>query len=77
MYKYKDIIDFFIYLKNDECINEIPIESYNILLDAINSLKNGLKNTENKIEDVKYLNMAVEEGEEIIKSLTLLKPIAI
>lgn len=75
--RYKDIIDYFIYLHEDEGINELPIESLNILRSAVDSLQEIINSSHELTIDRKYLRLAIEEGNELLTKISALYPIAV
>ena len=75
--RYKDIIDYFIYLHEDEGINELPIESLNILRSAVDSLQEIIDTSNELIINRKYLKIAIEEGNELLTKISALYPIAV
>jgi hypothetical protein len=75
--RYKDIIDYFIYLHEDEGINELPIESLNILHSAVDSLQEIIDTSNELIINRKYLKMAIEEGNELLTRISALYPITV
>ena len=75
--RYKDIIDYFIYLHEDEGINELPIESLNILRSAVDSLQEIIDTSNELIINRKYLKMAIEKGNELLTKISALYPIAV
>lgn len=75
--EYKDIIDYFIYLHEDELINELPKESINILEKTIFLLEKMLKNNEDLTIDKKIIEMTINEGKKLLKQITVLYPIAL
>lgn len=75
--RYKDIIDYFIYLHEDEGINELPIESLNILRSAVDSLHEIIDTSNELIINRKYLKIAIEEGNELLTKISSLYPIAV
>lgn len=70
--EYKDIIDYFIYLHEDELINELPKESINILEKTIFLLEKMLKNNEDLTIDKKIIEMTINEGKKLLKQITVL-----
>jgi hypothetical protein len=75
--RYKDIIDYFIYLHEDEGINELPIESLNILRSAVDSLQEIIDTSNELIINRKYLKIAIEEGNELLTRISALYPITV
>jgi hypothetical protein len=64
------IINYFVYLKDDELINEFPIESYNILKKTVNNLENMLKENEyTKKELFRYKN-CLDDGYRVLNTST-------
>lgn len=73
---YKDIIDYFLYLHEDELVNELPKESLLILENAIKTLDKMYKDNDLSI-DKKIVEMTIENGKELLKKFTVLYPIAL
>lgn len=74
IYKYKDIVDYFVYLKDDEHINEFPEQTMNILYDAIKNIKKLLTEKEYGKREKYILELTIEEGERVIKTSTIFAP---
>ena len=64
--RYKDVIDYFIYLHEDEGINEMPIEALDRLRNAVNALQTLIDSGQELTIDKKYLEMAIGEGNELL-----------
>jgi hypothetical protein len=77
IYKYKDIIDYFVYLKDDEEYNEFPLNSLSILRNAITNVKNMLNDKTLSEKEQKYLQIAIEEGNRVINTSTTLSPLVV
>jgi hypothetical protein len=77
VYYHRSIVNYFIYLKYDELINEYPKESINILKKSIDFLKNALKNGNTEEYTDRQIQNTIEDGEKIIKTSTLLVPLAV
>lgn len=73
---YKDIIDYFLYLHEDELVNELPKESLLILENAIKTLDKMYKDNDLSI-DKKIIEMTIENGKELLKKFTVLHPITL
>lgn len=71
IYRYKEIIDYFVYLKDDEHINEFPEEALNVLYDAIKNIKQLLTEKQYEKRVAHNMNIAIEEGERVIKTSTI------
>lgn len=77
VYKYKSIIDYFVYLKDDEQYNEFTEESIEILKNAIQIVKKFLQDTTIDEKEKYYLRIAIEEGQRVIDSSSIIKPIKV
>ena len=77
VYKYKSIIDYFVYLKDDEKYNEFTEESVQILENSIQIVKKYLEEVNFKKEEKYYLKIAVEEGQRVIETSSIIKPIMV
>lgn len=75
--KYKDIIDYFIYLHEDELINELPKESLNILENTISSLYELVNSGEQLSIDRKIIEITIMEGKALLNKFIVLYPIAV
>ena len=64
--KYKDIIDYFLYLHQDELIDKLPTESLNVLENAIASLRELANSGKELSIDRKAIKMTIEEGEALL-----------
>ena len=71
---FKDIVDYFVYLKDDEHINEFPEQTMNILYDAIKNIKKLLTEKEYGKREKYILELTIEEGERVIKTSTIFAP---
>lgn len=63
---YKDIIDYFLYLHQDEPIDKLPQESLNVLENAIASLRDLANSGKELSIDRKAIKMTIEEGEALL-----------
>ena len=63
---YKDIIDYFLYLHQDELIDKLPTESLNVLENAIASLRELANSGKELSIDSKTIEMTIEEGETLL-----------
>lgn len=75
VYKNKCIIDYFVYLKDDEKYNEFTEESMQILGASIQMVKKYLQDTRIKEKENYYLKIAIEEGQKVIDTSSIIKPI--
>lgn len=66
VYRYKDIIDYFIYLKNDEKQTDFPEELKKKLRDAIHMVGRYLNDSRLTDREKYILGLAIEEGEQIL-----------
>ena len=65
--KYKDTIDYYTYLQEDEHIENLSTDAINQIKNAINSLQE-LINTQQELSiDKKYLEMAIEKGKKLLE----------
>ena len=64
--KYKDIIDYFLYLHQDELIDKLSTESLNVLENAIASLRELANSGKELSIDRKAIKMTIEEGEALL-----------
>lgn len=64
--KYKDIIDYFLYLHQDELIDKLSTESLNVLENAIASLRELANSGKELSIDSKTIEMTIEEGETLL-----------
>lgn len=73
MEKHINIINYFVYLKDDELINEFPIESINVLKKAIKSAEHLLTvNSYTDRELFRYGN-CIDDGYRVLNTSTVLK----
>lgn len=75
--KYKDIIDYFIYLHEDELVNELPRESITVLEDTIKSLEDLLRSDEDLTIDRNVIEMTVEDGKELLTKFAVIYPLVV
>ena len=75
VYKYKSIIDYFVYLKDDEQYNEFTEQAMDILKNSILSIVEFLEDETLTKEEKYYLKMAVDEGNRVIRTSSIIKPI--
>lgn len=68
--KNRDIINYFVYLKDDELINEFPKECLDILKQSILFLQESLKNGEYDIKKERQYKLTIEEGLRVIHTST-------
>ena len=73
--KNRDIVNYFVYLKDDELINEFPKDCFDILKKSILYIQNALKNGEYDKSKERQYRLTVEEGMRVIHTSTLLEPI--
>jgi hypothetical protein len=75
--KHRDIINYFVYLKDDELINEFPKESLDILKKSILFIQDALKNEKYDIKTERIYKLTIEEGLRVIRTSTVLEPLKI
>ena len=75
--EYKAVIDYFIYLHEDEGINEMPIEALDRLRNAVNALQTLIDSGQELTIDKKYLEMAIGEGNELLTKISVSNPPAV
>lgn len=76
-YRDKCIIDHFVYLKDDELINEFTMESFSVLKKSLNNLSSFLKDKTMSEKDIKLISWTIEEGERVLNTSSALLPLAI
>ena len=75
MEKNRDVINYFVYLKDDELMNEFPKECFDILKKSITYIQNALQNTKFDIRKEKQYRLTIEEGLRVVNTSTVLEPI--
>lgn len=73
--KNRDIVNYFVYLKDDELMNEFPKECIEKLKKSILYIQNSLKRGKYDIRKEKQYRLTVEEGLRVIRTSTTLEPI--
>ena len=73
--KDRDIINFFVYLKDDELINEFPKECLDLLKKSITNIQRVLESGNYDIKKEKQYRLTVEEGLRVISTSTVLEPL--
>lgn len=73
--KNRDIVNYFVYLKDDELMNEFPKECIEKLKKSILYIQNSLKRGQYDIRKEKQYRLTVEEGLRVIRTSTTLEPI--
>lgn len=71
VYYHKGIIYYFIYLKNDELCDDFTKGMYNILKNAILSIKDYLKDDSLTNKEKYYLEISIEEGNKILENYNI------
>lgn len=71
--KDRDIINFFVYLKDDELINEFPKECLELLKKSITNIQRVLENGNYDIKKEKQYKLTVEEGLRVINTSPILE----
>lgn len=71
------IINYFVYLKDDELVNEYPLESYQTLQKAIQTAGELLKTEEYSNSDIFRYKNCIDDGYRVLNTSTILKPIDI
>ena len=67
-----NIINYFIYLKDDELLNEFPIESINILKNAIERARQLMENNDySESEQFRY-NNCIDDGQRVLNTSSVL-----
>ena len=77
MDKIISIINYFVYLKDDELVNEFPLESYQTLQKAIQTAEELLKNEEYSNSEIFRYKNCIDDGYCVLNTSTILKPIDI
>lgn len=72
-----NIINYFVYLKDDELINEFPIETIHILQDAIAIVERLLGENEYSDKEIFRYNNCLEEGYRVLNTSSILAPLNI
>lgn len=72
-----NIINYFVYLKDDELINEFPIETIHILQDAITIVERLLGENEYSGKEIFRYNNCLEEGYRVLNTSSILAPLNI
>lgn len=67
-----NIINYFVYLKDDELINEFPKESINILKKAIKTAEELISNNQYSNEELFRYNNCIEDGYRVLNTSTVL-----
>lgn len=75
VYTYKSIIDFFVYLKDDELCNEFTEEMVSELKNAMSMIEKYKKDKTLSEQEKYYLEIAIEEGERVLNTVSVFKPI--
>ena len=70
-----DIINYFVYLKDDELINEFPVESINILKTAITQAEQMLNNNQYSSEEIFRYKNCIDDGYRVLATSTILQTI--
>ena len=70
-----DIINYFVYLKDDELINEFPVESINILKTAITQAEQMLNNNQYSSEEIFLYKNCIDDGYRVLATSTILQTI--
>lgn len=73
--KDRDIINYFVYLKDDELINEFPKECLDLLEKSIANIQRVLESSNYDIKKEKQYRLTVEEGLRVINTSTVLEPL--
>lgn len=71
------IINYFVYLKDDEFVNEFPLESYQTLQKALQTAEELLKTEEYSNSDIFRYKNCIDDGYRVLNTSTILKPIDI
>ena len=74
VYRYKAVIDYFVYLKDDELVNEFTSEMISILQNAIQKVGESIDDETLSKDEKYYLTLAIEEGERVLNHVTVLEP---
>lgn len=77
MDKIISIINYFVYLKDDELLNEFPLESYQTLQKAIQTAEELLKTEEYSKSDIFRYKNCIDDGYLVLNTSTIIKPIDI
>ena len=75
VYKCKSIIDYFVYLKDDELYNEFTEESIEILKQAIYGVQKYIDDDSLSEKEKYYLKIAIEEANRVINTSSIIKPL--
>lgn len=71
------IINYFVYLKDDELINEFPLDAYNILKQTVKTAEELLKiNDYTQNEIFRYKN-CIDDGYRVLNTSTVLSPLSL
>ena len=69
------IINYYVYLKDDEHVNEFPLESYNILKRAIQFVEEQLKTNEYTAQEIFRYRSCIDDGCRVLNTSTVLQPL--
>lgn len=75
--KDRDIINYFVYLKDDELINEFPKECLDLLKKSIANMQRAIENGNYDTKKEKQYRLTVEEGLRVINTSTVLEPLKV
>ena len=71
--KDRDIVNYFVYLKDDEQVNEFPKECLEILKKSIDNIQAALESGNYDMKKEKQYRLTVEEGLRVINTSTVLE----
>lgn len=76
-FRHKAIVDYFVYLKDDEQCDEFTPQMLNTLQKSIDALEGYLKNDNIDKDDAEIIEIAIDEGNRVLNTVNPLIPIKI